>query len=53
MTLILLERKEGASNARPAKPLWLVWVGENLPQLAEIGQLYLRRFAIDHWYRQS
>jgi len=51
MTLILLERKDGASNARQAKPLWLVWVGENLPQLEEIGQLYLRRFAIAHWYR--
>src|SRR6476620_4211096 len=46
-----LERKDGASNARQAKPLWLVWVGENLPQLEEIGQLYLRRFAIAHWYR--
>ena len=51
MTLILLERLDGASNARQAKPLWLVWVGENLPQLEEIGQLYLRRFAIAHWYR--
>ena len=43
MTLILLERKDETSKARQAQPLWLVWVGENLPQQAEIGQLYLRR----------
>jgi len=51
MTLILLERLDIASNHRQAKPLWLVWIGENSPQLEEVWQQYLRRFAIDHWYR--
>ncbi len=51
MTLILLERLDIGSNHRQAKPLWLVWIGENSPQLEEVWQQYLRRFAIDHWYR--
>ena len=51
MTLILLERLDIGSNQHQAKPLWLAWIGENLPQLKEIWQQYLRRFAIDHWYR--
>jgi hypothetical protein len=51
MTLILLERKAIDSNPRSAKPLWLVWLGDNQPQLENIWQQYLRRFAIDHWYR--
>ncbi len=33
------------------QPLWLVWVGVQMPPLTEIWQLYLRRFAIEHWYR--
>ena len=51
MTLILLERKAINSNHRDAKPLWLVWIGENQPELEHIWQQYLRRFTIDHWYR--
>jgi len=31
--------------------LWLAWVGEQMPSLEQIWRLYLRRFAIDHWYR--
>jgi hypothetical protein len=33
------------------KPLWLIWVGEPPPLLLQLWKLYLRRFAIDHWYR--
>lgn len=51
MTLILLERLDIGSNQHQAKPLWLAWIGESPPQLKEIWQQYLRRFAIDHWYR--
>ncbi|MEG4525095.1 hypothetical protein [Microcoleus sp. C2D2] len=29
----------------------LVWVGIQMPSLAEIWQLYLRRFALEHWFR--
>ena len=33
------------------KPLWLAWIGEGPPPLAELWQKYLRRFALEHWYR--
>ena len=33
------------------QPLWLVWVGLQMPPLTKIWQLYLRRFTIEHWYR--
>jgi len=32
-------------------PLWLAWVGEQMPTLDEVWRVYLRRFAVDHWYR--
>ncbi len=32
-------------------PLWLGWVGLEMPALSSFWQLYCRRFAIDHWYR--
>ncbi len=34
-----------------ARPLWLIWVGEGIPKLSQIWRQYLRRFAVDHWYR--
>ena len=45
MTLILVERLEAVTGHLKAQPLWLVWVGIQMPSLAEIWQLYLRRFA--------
>jgi hypothetical protein len=50
LSLIRVERL-GTSSATPLKPLWLIWVGLELPPLATVWQQYLRRFAIDHWYR--
>jgi hypothetical protein len=50
MHLILVERTDEA-NRRTFRPLWLVWVGEGIPQIHKIWRQYLRRFAIDHWYR--
>ena len=51
MTLILVERLETVTGRLNSQPLWLVWVGIQMPSLAEIWQLYLRRFALEHWYR--
>ncbi|MEZ2236930.1 hypothetical protein [Microcoleus sp.] len=51
MTLILVERLETVTGRLNSQPLWLVWVGLQMPSLAEIWQLYLRRFALEHWYR--
>jgi hypothetical protein len=46
-TLILVERLDEPLS----KPLWLIWVGKDEPTLSEVWQKYLRRFAIEHWYR--
>lgn len=51
MQLILVERILPEPSHSKSQPLWLVWVGQEMPPLAEIWRLYLRRFAIDHWYR--
>lgn len=50
MCVIQVERLSEALKGK-AKPLWLVWVGEGRPELSTIWRHYLRRFAIDHWYR--
>lgn len=52
MTLILVEGLETVTGRLNSQPLWLVWVGIQMPSLAEIWQLYLRRFALEHWYRE-
>jgi DDE superfamily endonuclease len=51
MSLIRVERLDLQGNLRVAKPLWLAWVGEEIPPLSEVWRLYLRRFTVDHWYR--
>ncbi|HEY9826511.1 MAG TPA: NF041680 family putative transposase [Stenomitos sp.] len=38
-------------DAPDSKPLWLMWVAPAKPCLTQVWQLYLRRFAIEHWYR--
>lgn len=51
MSLIRVERLDDKGNLRVSKPLWLAWVGEEMPPLSEVWRLYLRRFTVDHWYR--
>jgi len=51
MTLILVEGLETVTGRLNSQPLCSVWVGIQMPSLAEIWQLYLRRFALEHWYR--
>lgn len=51
MSLIRVERLDEQGHLRVSKPLWLAWVGEEMPPLEEVWTLYLRRFTIDHWYR--
>jgi hypothetical protein len=51
MSLIRVERLDEQGNLRVSKPLWLAWVGEQMPTLEEVWQLYLRRFTVEHWYR--
>ena len=51
MSLIRVERLDKQGNLRVLKPLWLAWIGEQMPPLKIVWQLYLRRFTVDHWYR--
>ncbi|QLE45763.1 transposase (plasmid) [Nostoc sp. C052] len=51
MSLIRIERLDDKGNLRVSKPLWLAWVGEEMPPLSEVWRFYLRRFTVDHWYR--
>lgn len=51
ISLVLVERLNEDGSKRVVKPLWLAWVGEQMPRLDEVWRLYLRRFAVDHWYR--
>jgi hypothetical protein len=54
MTLILVERLETNKKGSFQKPLWLVFIGKqklDLLPLELLWKKYLRRFAVDHWYR--
>lgn len=50
LSLIRVERLS-CTGTTPLRPLWLIWVGLEPPALSTLWQQYLRRFAIDHWYR--
>ncbi|MBD2384944.1 hypothetical protein [Cylindrospermum sp. FACHB-282] len=51
MSIILVERLTEDGSPRVYKPMWLAFVGVQMPPLSEVWKLYLRRFAVDHWYR--
>lgn len=51
MLLLRIERLDEQGSLRVSKPMWLAWLGEEMPSLSEAWYFYLRRFAIDHWYR--
>lgn len=51
MQLIRVERIDQLYSSKMRAPLWLIWIGLEMPPLGEIWQLYLRRFGVDHWYR--
>lgn len=51
MSIVLVERLNENGSLRVVKPMWLAWVGDVMPTLDEVWRLYLRRFAVDHWYR--
>lgn len=38
-------------HQRCPKPMWLVWLGEEMPEVEQVWRCYLRRFAVDHWNR--
>lgn len=51
MEILRIEIIEPAGKRRKFNPLWLAWVGESMPQLAQLWRKYLQRFSIEHWYR--
>ncbi len=51
MEIIRVEVIDPKGGKRPLKPLWLAWLGETMPPLTTLWQKYLRRFALEHWYR--
>jgi hypothetical protein len=51
MEIIRVEVIKPAGQHRKFKPLWLAWLGKTMPTLDELWHKYLRRFALEHWYR--
>lgn len=51
LPVLRLERLGARGTRRDPKALWVGWLGEPPPPLGEWWRLYLRRFALDHWYR--
>lgn len=51
MEIIRVEVVKPVGRNRKFKPLWLAWLGKTMPTLNELWHKYLRRFALEHWYR--
>jgi len=51
MEILRVEVLERDQGQRRWKPLWLAWLGETMPPLETLWRRYLRRFALEHWYR--
>ncbi len=51
LEVILVQRKGKKLSLKAAKPMWLAWVGKEIPPLEQVWHQYLRRFAIEHWNR--
>jgi hypothetical protein len=51
MEILRVEVLEPPAGKRAMPPLWLAWLGEAMPPLATLWLCYLRRFALEHWYR--
>ncbi len=48
MNLILVEGICSEKKGSLQKPLWLIWIGGEMPPLELIWTKYLRRFTVDH-----
>jgi hypothetical protein len=51
---VQLLRIVAAGNSRSSrcpKPMWLCWLGKEMPSLEQTWRSYLRRFAVEHWNR--
>lgn len=50
MQIIRVERLNSDGSGCLGKALWLAWMGEKMPPLSLVWQIYSRRFAIDPWF---
>jgi hypothetical protein len=51
LSVIRISRCGAAGSKRDPKVSWFWWKGEQVPPLAEVAQLYARRFSQEHGYR--
>ena len=51
MRVARLQRLESKGSRRLPKVIWIAWIGQEPPELTTWWQRYLRRYAVDHWYR--
>ena len=51
MEVLRVEVLESHNGKRRFQPLWLAWLGQTMPPLETLWLKYLRRFALEHWYR--
>lgn len=49
--VLRLERLQARGTRRDQRVVWLAWLGQPPPPLADWWKVYFRRFAGDHWYR--
>lgn len=49
--LIRIERLDEFGTKRKPKVVWLAWCGKLCLPLLELWPRYLRRYAVEHWYR--
>ena len=51
MQIFRVEVIEPLGRNRKFQPMWLAWLGKTRPALETLWLKYLRRFALEHWYR--
>jgi hypothetical protein len=51
MSIILVQPQGKKLSQRSTTPMWLAWIGEEEICSIDLGQLYLRRFLLEHWNR--
>ncbi len=49
--VLRIEFPDRHGSRRLPRTIWLAWLGQDPPPLAQWWPLYFRRFAVDHWYR--
>jgi len=51
MQVLRITASSKHSGRCDSKPMWLGWIGEEMPPIDQTWRCYLRRFAVDHWNR--